>query len=270
MRKLCIINRKGGVGKTTTAVNVASKLAMWGRKVLLVDLDPQGNIGQSLHHTYNHTIYSLFTSKQPLHSCIHQLGKNLDIIPSDETLTKIEANLNNNMKEGKLLHSALSEISEYDYILFDCAPSLNLINQNAMLFCDEAILPVSTQHLSLQALTTMIEAIDHVNTHYDHDLQPSYIVPTLHDKRNKSNKTVHKKIRDLYGDKVTAPIRINARLSEAPNAGKSIFTYDSSSRGAKDYEVLARQILDDEKRFDKAKEPISLRVQRMMADVDVD
>lgn len=269
MRTICVINRKGGVGKTTTAINVAAKLAMEGRKVLLVDLDPQGSIGESLHLSREKTMFDVLQGNALIDECIGKLGKNLYIIQSDETLTKIETYLATRNESNKLLKEKFSQVSDYDYVLFDCAPSLNKLNQNAMLMCDEALIPASTQHLSITALSSMIEAIAEINHHYDHHLEARYIVPTLHDKRVKTNKDMHHIMRQHYGDKVTPPIRTNSKLTEAPLKGRSIFTYDKSSRGAKDYEALVSKILQDEEKSQKlaSHEPISARVQRIMSDV---
>lgn len=272
MRTICVINRKGGVGKTTTAVSIAAKLAIEDRQVLLIDLDPQGNIGQSLRQASEHTVYDVLTGNATPEACTLTLGKNLDVIPSNETLTKIDSYLNQRQDPSKLLSEQFAGIKGYDYLIFDCAPSLGMLNQNAMLFCDEALIPASTRYLSMSALTSMLEAIEKVNQHFDHSLEVKYIVPTLHDKRNKTNKDMHQEMKDRFGDKVTKPIRINSKLAEAPAAGKSIFTYEKSCRGAKDYEELVKRILKDEKQSPKqaSQEPISARVQRIMADVQVE
>ena len=160
-----------------------------------------------------------------------------------------------------------STINEYEYIIFDCPPSLGIVNQNVMLCCNEAIIPASTTYLSMVGITSMINAIETINKRFEHNLQVTHIVPTLHDRRIRINREILLNIEETYGDKVTAPIRINARLAEAPRAGKSIFTYDKNSRGAKDYNLVVKEILKSEAQKEKPREPISLRVQRMMANV---
>ncbi|MGM5481180.1 MAG: ParA family protein [Nanobdellota archaeon] len=278
MRSMCVINRKGGVGKTTTAVSVAAKLALEGKKVLLVDFDPQGNISQSLKNTGEKTMYDILTGNSSVEESTVSLGKNLDIIPSNEKLTKVESYANNQDNPNHLLKQRFSQVAGYEYIIFDCAPSLGILNQNAMLFCKEALIPASTRYLSIAGLTSMLEAIEDINTHFKHDLTVKYIVPTLHDKRNKTNKEMHHLMRTRFGKKVTNPIRINSKLAEAPAAGKSIFMYDKSCRGAKDYEALVEHIIHDEKlerpqqpiHREQSQEPISARVQRIMADIQVE
>ncbi|MFW5865810.1 MAG: ParA family protein [Nanoarchaeota archaeon] len=272
MRSICVINRKGGVGKTTTAISVAAGLAMEGKKVLLIDLDPQGNIGESLHKYPEKTMYDVLKGNSTIREAIYSLGKNLDVIQSNETLTKIETHLAGRHDPSGLLIEKFKEVDAYDYLIFDCAPSLNILNQNAMLLCNEAIIPASTQHLSLSALSSMIQAIEEINSHYNHTLDVKYIVPTLHDKRIKTNKDMHQVMKDHYGDKVTNPIRVNSKLTEAPLKGKSIFTYDPASRGARDYKRLVDRIIADEidRRKMQSDEPISLRVQRIMSDANAE
>ena len=228
MRKICIINQKGGVGKTTTAVNIAAGLARNSKRVLLVDVDPQGNIAHSLMSTRRFSVYEFLTNKCSHVDCITQLGANLDLMHSNESLTKLNVELAKKKNPTQILTTKFSELIGYDYILFDCAPSLGLLNQNVMLFADEAIVPVSTTYLSLTGLTYMNEAINEMNRHFDHQLELAYIVPTLHDARNKTNKNMLKKLQEDYKELVTNPIRINSKLAEAPASGKSIFGYDKN------------------------------------------
>lgn len=270
MRKICVINQKGGVGKTTTAVNIAAGLSREGRKVLLVDVDPQGNVGHSLATQKSKSLYHFLTNQCSHVDCITTLGTNLDLIHSDETLTKIETAFATTNKPAYLLSKRFDDVSGYDYLIFDCAPSLGLLNQNVMLFSKEAIIPVMTHYLPLTGLANICEAIQDINNHYGHDLQINYIVPTLHDSRNKTNKEMLKKLQDDYPEVATHPIRINSKLAEAPAKGKSIFAYDKRSRGAKDYGKLVDEIMKDEKPKQKVMEPISLRVQRMMAHVELE
>jgi chromosome partitioning protein len=270
MRKICIINQKGGVGKTTTAVNLAAGLAKQGKKVLLVDVDPQGNIAYSLTAEKRLNLYHFLTGECSHIDCMTNLGKNLDLIHSDDSLTKVDVHLRKAKQPTHVLSEKFADIALYDYVIFDCAPSLGLLNQNVMLFSDEAIIPVSTTYLAMTGLTTMVEAINEINTHFNHRLEVSYIVPTLHDIRNKTNRLMLEKLKEDHKEKVTSPVRVNARLAEAPAAGRSIFTYDANSRGAQDYGALVKQVIKDEREAAKPAEPISLRIQRMMAHVNGD
>ena len=273
MRKICIINQKGGVAKTTTAVNLAAGLARNDRKVLLIDMDPQGNVAHSLSTNKEKSLYDFLTGKGSLEECTTILGKNLDIIHSTESLTKINVFLAKHDNPSLVFKKQLLEIQGYDYVIIDCQPSLSLLNQSIMAYADESIIPVATNYLSYTGLEVMTEAITELNKHFDHKLVVRYIVPTLHDKRNRLNKDIHAEIRKKYSDLVTEPIRINSKLSEAPTKGQSIFSYAPSSRGAKDYGLLVKRVIFDEKVVVKeqvSSEPISARVQRMMKDVEME
>lgn len=270
MRKICVINQKGGVGKTTTAVNIAAGLSRQGRTVLLVDVDPQGNVAHSLATQKSMSLYHFLTGQCSHVDCITNLGTNLDLIHSDETLTKIESLFATSRKPAHIFADKFDEVSGYDYIIFDCAPSLGLLNQNVMLFSKEAIIPVMTHYLPMTGLAGIAEAIGDINKHYEHDLQITYIVPTLHDGRNKTNNNMLAKLQKDYPEVITNPIRINSKLAEAPASGKSIFAYDQRSRGAKDYGKLVERIMISEKAKAKPLEPISMRVQRMMAHVEIE
>jgi chromosome partitioning protein len=269
MRKICIINQKGGVGKTTTAVSIAAGLSRQNKRVLLVDLDPQGNVAHSLATTKRLNLYDFLTNKCSYVDCTTNLGVNLDLIHSDETLTKIDVHLAKQTNPSQVLKKKFSDVHNYDYIIFDCAPSLGLLNQNALLFSDEAIIPVATNYLSLTGLTYMIEAIKELNNHFNHDLKISHIVPTLHDRRNRTNRNMLAKLIEDHGKIVTNPVRVNSKLAEAPASGKSIFAYAPSSRGAEDYGKITELILATEEhtQIKRATQPISMRVQQLMADV---
>ena len=142
MRTICVINQKGGVGKTTTAINMAAGLSRNDKNVLLIDLDPQGNIEASLNIKAEYDIYDALTDKQDIWNCISNVAKNFDVITSKENLVKAEYYLASQENSTMLLKTILSKIGNYDYIIIDCPPSLGLLNQNALAFCKEAFVPV--------------------------------------------------------------------------------------------------------------------------------
>lgn len=272
MRTICIINQKGGVGKTTTAVNIASGLSRKDKKVLLVDMDPQGNIADSLTSNKDYSVLDFLMGKCSFNDCTTRLGKNLDLIHSTESLTKFSALVSSQQDNTLLVTHKFRTITQYDYIIFDCSPSLGLLNQNVMRFCKECLIPVRAEYLSKTGLGYMVQAVDEINKQFSHSLAVRYIVPTQFDKRVKSQVELLQSFEREFPELLTNPIRINSKLAQAPAAGKSIFSFDPTSRGAKDYGLLVEKIVQDEPqaRTFVSQEPISARIQRLMADVEIE
>ena len=253
LRKICVINQKGGVGKTTTAVNLGAGLAREGRRVLLIDLDPQGNVSTSLECFPKKDVYDLLFNNAGVEECVVSLGKGFDVIPSKENLTKAETMLQKMEKNQFVLKEKLQMINgNYDYIILDCPPSLNLLNQNAILFSNEAFIPVSTDFLSYDALHKMIEAINDINMYYDHLCDVTKIIPTMFDKRSKLAKDILSQMNSDHYGIVSEPIRVCSKIKEAPRKKKSVFKHAPSSRGAKDYTTLVRHVLYDEEKGESA------------------
>jgi len=243
LRKIVVINQKGGVGKTTTVVNLASGLARSGKKVLLIDLDPQGNIATCLNVKSIKDIYDVIVEGVDPMVCIVKADENLDVITSKETLTKAEMILVGEASRETLLRRRLSGVKGYDFVIMDCAPSLGLINQNAILYGNEIFIPASTDVLALSGLRNMIRAIEKINEVFAHDARISKIIPTMYDQRNKICKDVLGQMKSEWDGVLSEPIRVNSKLKECPGSGKSIFTYDASCRGAKDYDLLVKGVL---------------------------
>ncbi|NQU79876.1 ParA family protein [Candidatus Woesearchaeota archaeon] len=243
MRSICIMNHKGGVGKTTTAINLAAGISRQDRKVLLIDLDPQGNIDLSLRVKAENNIYDAMTGDATLSSCIVNIAKNLDIISSTETLTKAEYYLYKQDDSRMMLKRLLSMIDGYDFIIIDCPPSLGIMNQNVLAFCKEVFVPTSTDFLGMDALKKMTKVIEKVNESYGNNCEITKVIPTLFDRRNKICKQTLEEIKQEFNGLASNPIRMNSKLKEAPKNGKSIFAYAKSSPGAKDYGVLVDDVL---------------------------
>ena len=246
LRKICIINQKGGVGKTTTAVNLCAGLSRNDRRVLLIDLDAQANISSCLAADSQKNVYNILAENADVDECLAPLGKNFDVIKSDERLLEAENLIRDKPRKEFFLREKLSGVNGYDYVVVDCPPAMGLLSTNALLFCSEAIIPASTDVLGFDAIAKIINFIQKTNEEFSHDLRVSKIVPTMHDQRNRICVQILKQMQNEYYELITDPIRVNSKLKEAPQEKKSIFAYDSTSRGAQDYEKLVRHVMRDE------------------------
>ncbi|MFW5746201.1 MAG: ParA family protein [Nanoarchaeota archaeon] len=250
MRKICVINQKGGVGKTTTTANIAYGLADAGKKVLVVDLDPQGNISQYFPvQEQNQDVFDVLVGSAELYECIQEVDEYISVLPSRETLTKAELMMAGEPGREGIMSRKLAGLSGYDYILIDCAPSLGLLNQNAMLFANEAFIPVSTDYLGVEGLKKIMAAMNTINDVFEHDLQITKVIPTMFDARVKHCKESLARIQNEFYEAATNPIRINSKLKDAPKYTKSIFELDRRSNGAKDYRQLVNHIIQDEEKY---------------------
>jgi len=247
MRTICIYNHKGGVGKTTTSINLAAGLSRQGKRVLLVDLDPQGNIDVSLRLKAEFDIYEAMTGKIPIQRCIVNVATNFDVVTSRETLTKAEYYLSSQSNSKLVLKDLLGSIMGYDYMLIDCPPSLGILNQNVLAFCREAFVTVSTDFLGYDALRKMQEIMNKINQTYGNNIRVTKVIPTLYDRIILICIDTLKEIKMMFPSITSTPIRYNSKLKEAPKFGQSIFKYAKSSIGAKDYEQLVNEVLAMEK-----------------------
>jgi len=222
MRTIAIMNHKGGVGKTTTAVNLAAGLSRHDKRILLVDFDPQGNVDVSLKVEAEYTLYDALTGRVAIQRCIVNLAKNLDVITARENLVKAEHYLSTQQGAKNLLKDLLGKIKGYDYMIVDCPPSLGILNQNVLAFCNEVFVPTSSDFLGYDALKKMREIVVKINEIYGHHIKITKVIPTLFDKRNKICRETLLEIKELFPEITTEPIRSNSKLKEAPKYGKSI------------------------------------------------
>lgn len=244
MRNICIFNLKGGVGKTTTAVNVASGLARNGNKVLILDMDAQGSINNCL--SSNEAIkdmYHLIANGAELEECITHMGENLDAVTSKESLHDIDTELAKKANRDFILQNKLKNTRGYDFIIMDCPPHFSTMTKNALLFSDEVFIPVSVDVLGYKGLKKTMALIKEINDNTSEKVEVTKIIPTMYDKRLKIAKKILSLLEDEYYGMVSNPIRHNSKLKEAPQKKMSIFRYARSSYGAKDYGLLVEEVL---------------------------
>ncbi len=246
MRKIAIINQKGGTAKTTTAVNLAAALASYDRSVLVIDMDPQGNIATWFDIVPHKSLYHLLVEETTMpHECIIPVRERIDILPSTKTAAQAELILTGLPGRERVLSRKLAHLSGYDFVLLDCPPSLNLLNQNAMVYATEAFIPVSMDYLALVGVKQILENLKMVREILEHPIDVSLVIPTFYDGRNRKSREVLEKLELHFDGKVTDPIRANVRLAEAASHHQTIFEYDPSSYGARDYKNLALRVLSE-------------------------
>ena len=252
-RVLAISNQKGGVGKTTTAVNLATALAAVDKRVLIVDLDPQGNASTSLGIPINmreiNTYHVLMGDAGLDRACVATDVPNLSIVPSGADLAGAELELVDvNNREGRLKAAVSGASADYDYILIDCPPSLGLLTLNAWVAAQAVLVPLQVEFLALEGVSQLVRTIERVRQSFNPDLVIQGIVLTMVDKRNSLSEMVESDVRGFFGDKVyTTVIPRNVRVSEAPSHGKPVLLYDFKSKGAQAYLSLAGEVLKRER-----------------------
>ncbi|WP_248722275.1 ParA family protein [Seonamhaeicola sp. ML3] len=247
---IAIANQKGGVGKTTTSINLAASLGVLEKKVLLIDADPQANatsgIGVDVESVEVGTYQLLEHSNPAKEAILETETPNLDIIPAHIDLVAIEIELVDKESREYMLKSALQDIKDdYDYILIDCAPSLGLLTLNALTAADSVIIPIQCEYFALEGLGKLLNTIKSVQKIHNEDLDIEGLLLTMYDSRLRLSNQVVEEVQKHFNDMVFQTIiQRNIRLSEAPSYGESIIKYDASSRGANNYLSLAREIIN--------------------------
>ena len=250
MRKIACQNLKGGTGKTTTVVSLASCLASKDKKILVLDVDVQGNIKESFGIEHKLTMYDLLINDAFVEDCIVKARDNIDCIISNNTLASCELQLSAMPRREEILKIRMRHIDQtarYDFILIDCSPSLSLLNQNALLYADEVIIPISMDYLAMLGATQVIDNLAMIKKYYEKQLIITGVIPTFYEKRTNMSQEVMEALQDTYKEKVFPAVRLDTKIKQASSAKQTIVEVDKQSRGAEDYNQICEVLLDEKK-----------------------
>lgn len=245
LRKIAIVGLKGGIGKTTTTVNLGAALALQKQRVLIIDTDTQANVSIALGlHDYTKSLAEVITRKATARECVIRARPNLDVLPSSMALFKAQQRMVLELGREEIFAEQLAELNSYDFQLIDCAPSVSLLTVNVVSYAEEVFIPISMEMLALAGTRQFFTYLRTISRMLGKGAEIRLIIPTFYDPRRRVSELVLQSVIKDFGDRVTHPIRIDTLLSEAPGAGKTIFEYAPRSRGAEDYARLANVVLN--------------------------
>ncbi|MFH1739257.1 MAG: ParA family protein [bacterium] len=253
MRIIAFQNLKGGTGKTTSVISISAYLAFnKGQRVLILDCDPQGNIKESFGlRKPEYTMYDLIISDMLLEDCIvnarkGETGGVIDCIISDNTLAACEMQLVSMPRREEVLKLRMRNVDAYDFVLIDCSPSLSILNQNALLYAQDLVIPISMDYLAMLGATQIIDNLHMIQKYFEKTVQIAGIIPTFFNGRTNMSKEVLKALQDTYGDNVLPAVRIDTKIQQASSARTTIFEYANTSRGAEDYALVAEKLMGNQ------------------------